>query len=363
MLTKDQVRLQLDGNKTTFLPGHIIQGHLSLLLKDEVNIAILRTRFTGKITVKVDAAGNTNHLFREAEDYINGTSSLEAREHVFPFAFRVPPTSLPPTFETDFGSIKYEIEAIAMQYGCPRISISIPITVPTSLDASSRQYSKEIAVERNGYKGFDSLLRKVTNLFTRNEYQRIEAADTYKVKVSIARMAYSCEGKLIYFITDIVPLYLEIISETPQSRHGYFIERVCLKQHVKYGSGEKVRARTERMHVLNYEEILNGNSKKIIRQINFPIPNQPIMDGDIQTTLINVTHSFQVLIRSLKPFSKRVKVCVPVIIGGFSFMLFDQNLVRRSIDTLPVYTGSEDELNTSEGGQNYCCNEDRREER
>jgi hypothetical protein len=106
-----------------------------------------------------------------------------------------------------------------------------------------------------------------------------------------------------------------------------------MKQHVRYG--QSLRARTERTHILNYQEILTGS--EITRIINFPVPNTPTMDGDLSTALVTVTHSLQVVVRGLKPFSRPVKIVVPLVVGGFSFMLFDQMLVRRSTETLPVY--------------------------
>lgn len=234
------------------------------------------------------------------------------------------------------------------------LTLSIPITVPCTLDSTVQEYSKEVVVSKVGFNGFNPLSCLKSNSLPINSHSLNSlnppsvSPNQFIIKASIPRMAYSCE--------DIVPLSFEISSSSPS---GFIIDKVSLKQQIQFGHSS--RKKTQRVHILNYTEVIlapKSFSTHVSRCIHFPIPNTPIMNGDMHSSLLNITHLLQFTVKSLKPWSRRVKVNVPLVVGGFPFMLFDQMLVRTSLDTLPVYLNSEAEVNQRlEGEERHVIRE------
>jgi Arrestin (or S-antigen), N-terminal domain len=157
------------------------------LLEDDVSVSLLRTRFAGKVTTS-GPDQKTNYLFRELEEFIGEQTTLEGREHVFPFTFRVPPTTLPPSFVSAFGSVVYEMEACALQPGYPKLTTIIPVTIPTTLDATAERYSAEVVESNQGQVGLPSIFTRVRS------FLKLPSSSTYTATVTIPRMAYACEG-------------------------------------------------------------------------------------------------------------------------------------------------------------------------
>jgi hypothetical protein len=86
---------------------------------------------------------------------------------------------------------------------------------------------------------------------------------------------------------------------------------------------------------LAYSEFVPHQIRDIERNIQFPIPQTKIMDPDIDTTILKVTHCIDIKIQSASKFSRPVKVQVPLVITGFPHLLFED--MRRSVDILPIY--------------------------
>ncbi|KAH6562144.1 hypothetical protein BASA60_011222 [Batrachochytrium salamandrivorans] len=92
--------IHLDEDRTTFLPGQRIDGHLNLV--DHYR----KSNSNDQQSVVF--------LFREIFNHIGSTQpndspvDLDAADHIFPFSFRVPPTSLPASFLGPYGEIRYE---------------------------------------------------------------------------------------------------------------------------------------------------------------------------------------------------------------------------------------------------------------
>jgi hypothetical protein len=80
-LTLNEVSLQLDGDKTTFLPGQLIHGHFALTLLKRCQLSQLRLRFSGVIKTNT-SQGQTVFLFREAEDFLTESTPLEGTKEL-----------------------------------------------------------------------------------------------------------------------------------------------------------------------------------------------------------------------------------------------------------------------------------------
>jgi hypothetical protein len=65
------------------------------------------------------------------------------------------------------------------------------------------------------------------------------------------------------------------------------------------------------------------------------------MDPDIDTAILKVTHAIDIKIRSAAPYSKVVKIQMPIVIAGFPFYLFEDADIN-SVATLPLYETEED---------------------
>ncbi|KAI8916432.1 immunoglobulin E-set [Gorgonomyces haynaldii] len=305
--------MELDMQKTTFLPGQTIQGHVSLDLAQEQSIQHLKVKFLGQVTTTVllDKRNDTQQyssvtLFRDSETWIEDTTHLHG-QHIFPFSFRVPPTSLPATFNGNYGRVHYSLVCSLEQPLFPKINVTLPITIPSTKNASNPDWQQLNKIEKAA-----SILKR--NLF--------------HVFLSTPKMAYAVE--------DVCPITLEI---TNNSSDDLLIEKLCVKQKVKYVVLAQQRApRTEIIHKIPFSEHIPADIKHCTRLIQLPIPNHPILDPDISTSIIKVTHVIQVDVKSLGAFPRHVKLQLPLIIAGFPYMLFDEMLYRKSVDTLPVYT-------------------------
>ena len=100
--------------------------------------------------------------------------------------------------------------------------------------------------------------------------------------------------------------------------------------------------RTEHIHRLNFCETIGSGTRKITRLIHFPIPPASLMSPFIHTPILRVNHVISFKVSSSAPFSRVTKVVVPIIIGGFPFVLFDDAAHQRSVDTLPIYPHNDD---------------------
>lgn len=87
MIDASHCTLALADNKTTFLPGHVVQGQLSLLLAAPTPLLLVRARFLGRITTYA-AHVKTSVVFRETEVFLDTLVVLEEREHVLGLNFR-----------------------------------------------------------------------------------------------------------------------------------------------------------------------------------------------------------------------------------------------------------------------------------
>ncbi|XJO78665.1 hypothetical protein BDV3_003070 [Batrachochytrium dendrobatidis] len=321
--------LQLDQNKTTFLPGQRIDGHVGLSISSECSVKLLRVRFSGLISTYTNKRKNRKpntddqqsivFLFREIFNHLGSGQPghppviLEAGDHTFPFSFRVPPTSLPASFVGPYGEIRYEVAAIFLHSYLPKQMVTVPITIPSTLDVNTSELQEPKTIELTCGAG---------RLWWKSGHIDICA--------SLPRHGFTSE--------DTASLKIEIVNH---SANALIIQDIALKQQVMYKAFAEVRGpRTERIHKINFSERIGATTRKITRLVQFPIPASSVISPDISTPVLQVTHSIGFKVQSCAPWSQTCKVYLPIVIAGFPFTLFDDNLLRRSVDTLPIYDGS-----------------------
>ncbi|KAJ1328601.1 hypothetical protein BSLG_010333 [Batrachochytrium salamandrivorans] len=311
--------IHLDEDRTTFLPGQRIDGHVRLSLTHLCKIKLLRVRFTGLIVTHTqkrrNGKSNSNDqqsvvfLFREIFNHIGSTQpndspvDLDAADHIFPFSFRVPPTSLPASFLGPYGEIRYEVTCILLPFNSTKRVESIPITIPSTRDVNTP------------------------------ELQEPKTIDLCIVLMIKAHWK---------FLEDTASLKIAIVNH---SANALVIRDIALKQQVIVQG-----PRTERIHKINFSERIGATTRKITRLVQFPIPSSSIISPDISTPVLQVTHSIGFKVQSCAPWSRICKVYLPIVIAGFPFTLFDDHLFRRSVDTLPIYEGN-GEMDTPEADE------------
>ncbi|KAJ3338450.1 Arrestin domain-containing protein 4, partial [Kappamyces sp. JEL0680] len=301
-----------------------VEGHLALNLCRPTRFTMLKIRFMGKVSsyLEKDNRGLINEtsgitMFKEFTDCLtdelayNGPGQEFAEgEHIFPFSFRMPPSSLPPSFLGDYGSIKYDVTALLQIPKVSRHSITKELTVPSSRDISTPDYQMDVSKSCDAFAG---------SLWWKSGY--------FSINVRLPKTGYSSE--------ETAPVDLFIVNH---SQHGIYLKNISLKQKVCYKTIDRTRGpKTERIHRLNYSEHFPPDIREIHRLIRFPIPPTSLMDADITTAIIRVTHSIDINLLSSAPMSKVVKISLPIVIGGFPYLLFEEGMMRRSIDTLPMY--------------------------
>ncbi|KAJ3261339.1 Arrestin domain-containing protein 4 [Boothiomyces macroporosus] len=325
-MTVQVFELQFDNQRTLFLPGQKVEGFVNLQLSAPTNITLLRARITGKVTTHLQKgnAGISNEnstitMFKDFNNLIGDGNmntvpiEIEAGEHVYPFEFRLPPTNLPASFEGPFGSVKYMITAVLLKSGYKKQTVSSEIVVPSTRDVGASELAESVSIKKDGYAGL---------LFWRSGY--------FSVTASIPKGGFTSE--------EIAPITLDIVNH---SNHGLILHSVYLKQKVTYITIDRTRGpRTERIHRLNYSEEFPPSIREINRLIQFPIPPSSIMNPDIDTSILKVQHFFDIKIQSGARFSSIIKIQLPVVVGGFPYLLFEDSMMRRSVDTLPRYVPS-----------------------
>jgi hypothetical protein len=198
--------------------------------------------------------------------------------------------------------------------------ISKELTVPSTMDATDPDISLPVTVKRKGSGGM---------FWWKSGY--------FDIQIDIPRGGYTSE--------EHVPIKISIQNH---SDYGLWIKSIKLKQRVNYITVDRyfilIRSRgprTEKIHKLAYSEFVPFQLRDIVRSIQFPIPKIHIMDPDIDTKILRVTHCIHVEIQSAATYSRPVKVQVPLIITGFPHLLFEDSFLRRSVDTLPIYAQSD----------------------
>ncbi|KAJ3002387.1 Arrestin domain-containing protein 3, partial [Thoreauomyces humboldtii] len=294
--------IELEDNKTTFLPGQQIKGRVvTQLYKTETSVTNSNT--------------STITLFKELETFIGSIQpapapeELARGEHHFPFVFRVPPAQLPASFEGRNGRVKYEVAAVLARPGQINKLVHCVITIPSTLDSSDLDMLERCEAGTGAPVGL---------WFWKSGH--------LAVTVSLPKTGFSSE--------EIVPLKIEI---TNHSGSGAILKDISLKQRCMYKVVDVTRGPvTENIHRINFTERFSSQTRKVSRYINFPIPPTSVMSPDITSTILNVTHVLTVKILSKARFSKPIKVELPIVVTGFPAVYFDhtQNI---SVETLPMY--------------------------
>ncbi|TPX36925.1 hypothetical protein SmJEL517_g00938 [Synchytrium microbalum] len=315
--------LEMDDNRTVFLPGQRVEGHVALNLLGSAEVRILQIRFTGYILTRlyktdtnISAHSASITLFRDVQAMI-AAPSMEERgvmvpegEYVYPFSFRMPPTNLPPSYDGTFGKVGYELTAILNRNGYPTRTVVIPLTVPSTADASDRDYASPFEKLLSGPAGF-----------------WIWKSGHLDVAVSVPRTGYASE--------EVIPLKIDI---TNHSGAGTILKDIYLKQKVTYKTLSETRGPlTEKIHKLAYTEPYPASARRVSRIVQFPVPCSSVMSPSIRTSILDVSHFMIVKIASKARFSPTLKIKIPIFIAGFPNALLDLWHTRASVDTLPAY--------------------------
>lgn len=309
----EQLEITLSRGDTIFLPGNRVEGLVTLTLSAQTTISHFSVKFSGRVECTA-LEKSSIALFKDSISFLDvgvrETQIFEAGSYSFNFLFRMPASNLPASFIGYQGSVKYLIESFAFQHSNLRLKshACVILTVPSTLDVGSNLRPQSIELDGG------------VGLFK---------SGRFIVKASIPTTCYTPE--------EVIPITLKLINI---SSFGLVIQSVAIRQRVSYKMADRnVKPRTERIHAILYKESFPSSVKSVERVINFPIPSIPILDPDISTSILNVTHSVVIKVRSLSSLSRPVKVDLPFILAGFPFLLFGDAHLRRSIDTLPVYEG------------------------
>jgi hypothetical protein len=201
--------IELDQHKTTFVPGQHVLGHVSLF--DATTVNTLRVKFQGKVETTIMGHERLVILFQDQLHIIKEQVTLEDQVSVYPFNFRLPPTQLPPTFDSFYARIEYSIEAFAINSLYEKCSFQLPITVPCSLDPRNECYADPVTIQKQHRVGL-----------------AISSNGFFIASCSIPKQAFASE--------EIIPLSIDI---TNHSNFSVIIKQITLKQQVQYGSFAK----------------------------------------------------------------------------------------------------------------------------
>jgi hypothetical protein len=145
----------------------------------------------------------TNLLGDLAEDPV----PLLPDNHVFPFSFRLPASSIPCSFEGTYGNVRYVLSATLICKGKPRRTvIQKELTVPSTMDSTDLDLIQPVQVKERGESG---------SFWWKSGY--------FDIQIDIPRGGYTSE--------EHVPIKITIFNH---SNYGLWIKQICLKQKVTY---------------------------------------------------------------------------------------------------------------------------------
>jgi len=155
-----QFEIHIDNERTTFLPGQKVEGYVALKLDEPLALSTLKIRFTGKVSTYLQRnnSGIANEhstvtMFKELTNLLldNGAfHTLEAGEHIYPFQFRMPPTSLPASFVGPYGVVEYELMGICQRPRSERLVVTVNLSVPSTRDVNDEDLQLENIVKLKG---------------------------------------------------------------------------------------------------------------------------------------------------------------------------------------------------------------------
>ncbi|KAI8811430.1 hypothetical protein BJ742DRAFT_674812, partial [Cladochytrium replicatum] len=327
-MTKTVTRfdLQVEGNKTVFLPGEHVDGQITLSLCAATDVKLVRVRFAGYIVAnkrrQVVPSDTTATIFKELHTYIGSDVSsdpqvaLSAGDHVYPFSFRVPAAHLPASFEGNHGAVRYEVSAVLIRNGHPNRTCCTMLTVPSTVDVSEPEYARPIEVHARVPIGMWKWQGGHMDIITR-----------------IPRKAYTSD--------DVIPIGLTILNN---SIAGAKVREISLKQKVIYRLDNDHRRGpiTEKIHKLDFSETYSPDTRSVSRMINFAVPGANVLAPSIRTSVIDVRHYLCIKVstmtnRIVAGPNRTAKIVIPIIIAGFPIIPMDVDPFRISMDALPMY--------------------------
>jgi hypothetical protein len=157
----DFFTVTLDNSRTIYLPGQRVEGVVSISFKRPTSVRLLRVRISGHISTQLSkhdvSPTNVLSLMTLFKDICNlgetGTSEnplieFPEGESVFPFAFRLPASALPASFDGAYGRIYYEVTAVLLlppgSSTTTKRVISIPITIPSTVSETTHDLTREV---------------------------------------------------------------------------------------------------------------------------------------------------------------------------------------------------------------------------
>jgi hypothetical protein len=94
---------------------------------------------------------NNKNLLGQAGD---SSIRLDQGEHVYPFEFRMPLTSLPASFKGNYGKIEYSVTAVFLRPGYPKQTLTTLLTVPSTRNETESSLQHATTVSKKGYSGW-----------------------------------------------------------------------------------------------------------------------------------------------------------------------------------------------------------------
>ncbi|KAH6571852.1 hypothetical protein BASA60_006936, partial [Batrachochytrium salamandrivorans] len=268
--------IHLDEDRTTFLPGQRIDGHVRLSLTHLCKIKLLRVRFTGLIVT-------------HTQKRRNGKSNSNDQQSVV-FLFR----EIFITLGVRSQMILQSILMLLIIYFHFRFVCRQPRSLPLSWDVNTPELQEPKTID---------LVCGAGRFWWKSGHIDVHA--------SLSRHGFTSE--------DTASLKIAIVNH---SANALVIRDIALKQQVMYKAFTEVQGpRTERIHKINFSERIGATTRKITRLVQFPIPSSSIISPDISTPVLQVTHSIGFKVQSCAPWSRICKVYLPIVIAGFPFTL------------------------------------------
>jgi hypothetical protein len=161
----EHFNIHLDNNRTIFIPGQKVEGHLSLILNSPIKVHFIKVKFTGKVLTKAQQYEKviTNEtssitLFKDNTNVLGELGFtvhyISSGEHVFPFQFRMPSCLLPASFEGQFGNIRYSLDATIVKNNLSKTNTSILLTVPSTKNSNDFDLQDSMMLCKTIYPGF-----------------------------------------------------------------------------------------------------------------------------------------------------------------------------------------------------------------
>lgn len=300
----DFFRVVFQDGKTTFFPGEVINGSVSVKVNSELKLRAIRLEFHGEANVFLSAGKQRTKRPVNSETYIDLVATLFGKapeqtgenpvltpgEYSFPFQFHTPTQNLPTSVEGSFGHVRYWLKASIDRPWRFDITTKSVFTVIEYVDINTDpQLLRPCQVEEQEQYGFACFSGPIS------------------VTVQTDRRGY-CPGESVA---------ISAFINNQSSSHVDGVEILLLQTSIyTVKLGKHLKRVVEKVAKVKKDEIRGGGDHHL-ELVPFPIPSLPPTMKSCNC--IKISYELKFIVQVAGGLSKDLTVTIPITIGSVPY--------------------------------------------